>query len=91
MNSFLYPPRLKDPKLLFLFTVKDIAILTILIMIFSSVAVKMLSLLPLMIPIIYAILFVRILENKENVIILLIRCFKYFLSTQQTYFWGIKG
>lgn len=88
--EFLYPPRLKDPKLFLFLTVKDMAVLVLLIVIFGKISMSILSIIPLIVPISYCILFVRILENKESIAILLIKCFKYFLATQQTYFWGIK-
>lgn len=85
---FIYPGNLKEKKIFAGLTVIDIAIMGGLSIICIITATENLSFIPLMIPITYLLLRIRILEDGSNLLSQILKAFDYLVNSQQVYFWG---
>jgi type IV secretory pathway VirB3-like protein len=85
---FIYPGNLKERKTFMGLTVTDLAISGTLVIVFIIYATENWSLIPLIIPITYIILKVRILDDGTNLLDQIFKAFNYIVSSQQVYFWG---
>jgi len=90
LDMFIYPGNLKEKKTFMCLTVTELAIMGGLTVIFIISSANNMSLLPLMIPILYLILSIRILENNSNLLEQLFKSFNYLFNVQQIYKWGEK-
>ncbi|HEY8889327.1 MAG TPA: hypothetical protein VIM70_03650 [Clostridium sp.] len=85
---FIYPGNLKEKKTFMYLSVLELAIaggLTVTFIIYSA---ENLTLIPLIVPITYLIISIRILENGSNLLEQLLEAFNYLLNRQQLYKWG---
>lgn len=85
MNHYLYPKNLKAKANLFLWGLKDFAILCILLLLSVLAVAKLGTLLPLAVTLCYGFLTIR----KEDATVMNFIRFsvKYFITEQQTYKW----
>lgn len=88
---FVYPGNLKEKKTMLYMTVVDLIVTGILTISFVIYSAENLSLVPLVIPITYAILKIRVLENGINLWFQIVIMFNYLVNSQQTYFWGRRN
>ena len=85
MNEYIYPQNLKSLPKLWLWSLRDIAVIGI-SMLFSVLALTQIKLfLPLAITLAYAFLTIRM--DDQSVLDFIIRAVKYFITTQQYYEW----
>lgn len=85
MNEYIYPQNLKSQAKLWLWSLRDIAVIGI-SMLISVLALTQIKLfLPLAITLAYAFLTIRM--DDQSVLDFIIRAVKYFLSTEQYYEW----
>lgn len=85
---FIYPGNLKEKKTFLCLDVLELAIgggLTVISILYSA---QNLTLIPLIVPITYLILSIRILDNNSNLLEQLLKGFNYLLNIQQLYRWG---
>lgn len=85
---FIYPGNLKEKKTFMCLDVLELAIcggLTIGGILYSA---QNLTLLPLIIPVTYLIISLRILDNNSNLLEQLLKGFNYLLNMQQVFKWG---
>lgn len=85
---FIYPGNLKEKKTFMYLDVLELAIgggLTVISILYSA---ENLTLIPLIVPITYLILSLRILDNNLNLFEQLLKGFNYLLNIQQLYRWG---
>ncbi|MCB2295445.1 hypothetical protein LGK95_18340 [Clostridium algoriphilum] len=85
---FIYPGNLKEKKTFMYLDVLELAIvggLTVISILYSA---ENITLLPLIIPITYFIISLRILDNNSNLLEQLLKGFNYLLNIQQLYRWG---
>lgn len=85
---FIYPGNLKEKKTFMGLSVGDLAVSGTLGIVFVIYATQNFSLVPLIVPITYIILKVRILEDGTNLLDQIFKAFNYIISSQQVYFWG---
>jgi type IV secretory pathway VirB3-like protein len=85
---FIYPGNLKEKKTFLGLTVIDLAVTGTLTVVFTVSAAQNKSLIPLVIPIMYLLLNIRVLEDGTNILIQLLKGFSYLVTSQQTYLWG---
>ena len=90
IGMFIYPGNLKEKKTFMCLTVTELAIMGGLTVTFIISSAENMSLLPLIIPILYLIMSIRILENNSNLLEQLLKSFNYLLNVQQMYKWGEK-
>ena len=85
MNEYIYPQNLKSQAKLWLWSLRDIAVIGI-AMLISVLALTQIKLfLPLAITLAYAFLTIRM--DDQSVLDFFIRAVKYFLTTEQYYEW----
>ena len=85
---FIYPGNLKEKKTFMYLSVLELAIvggLTVTCILYSA---ENLTLMPLIVPITYLIISIRILDNNSNLLEQLLKAFNYLLNIQQVYKWG---
>ena len=85
---FIYPGNLKEKKTFMYLSVTELIVgggLAVTSIIYSA---ENLTLIPLIVPIIYLIISLRILENSSNLLEQLLKAFNYLLNIQQLYKWG---
>ena len=85
---FIYPGNLKEKKTFMYLDVLELAIgggLTVISILYSA---ENFTLIPLIVPITYLILSLRILDNNSNLFEQLLKGFNYLLNIQQLYRWG---
>ena len=87
---FIYPGNLKEKKTFMYLSVLELGIMAGLTVIFIIYSAKNFTLIPLLIPVTYLIISIRILENGSNLLEQLLKSFNYLLNIQQTYRWGEK-
>lgn len=86
--NFIYPGNLKERKIFLCLSINDLIISGILLIIFAIYAAKNYSLIPLIIPVAFIILKIRILENNSNLWEQILCIFDYIVNSQQVFFWG---
>ena len=85
MNEYIYPQNLKSQAKLWLWSLRDIAVIGI-SMLISVLALTQIKLfLPLAITLAYAFLTIRM--DDQSVLDFIIRAVEYFLTTEQYYEW----
>jgi len=85
---FIYPGNLKEKKTFMCLDVLELAVVAVLTVIFIIYSAENLTLIPLIIPITYLILSIRILDNNSNLLEQLLKVFNYLLNMQQVFRWG---
>jgi len=85
---FIYPGNLKEKKTFMCLDVLELAIVGGLTVIFIIYSAENLTLIPLIVPITYLILSIRILDNNSNLLEQLLKVFNYLLNMQQVFRWG---
>ncbi len=85
---FIYPGNLKEKKTFMCLDVFELAIVGVLTVIFIIYSAENLTLIPLIVPITYLILSIRILDNNSNLLEQLLKVFNYLLNMQQVFRWG---
>jgi len=85
---FIYPGNLKEKKTFLYLSVLDLAITSGLTVTFIIYSAENLTLIPLVVPITYLIISIRILENGSNLSEQLLKAFNYLLNIQQIFKWG---
>jgi hypothetical protein len=85
---FIYPGNLKEKKTFLYLSVLELAIASSLSVTFIIYSAENLTLIPLIVPITYLIISIRILENGSNLSEQLLKAFNYLLNIQQIYKWG---
>ena len=84
-QQYIYPQNLKAEAKLWLWSLRDVAILGI-ALILSALALSQLHLyLPMAVTLVFAFLSIRI--EDQSVLDFMKRAARYFLLSQQTYFW----
>lgn len=83
----IYLNDLKKKKLFFKMTTFDLAFLGVLLVVFVIYSTKILSIKPLLFPLVYFILTFRFLENEENLWNHVSKFFDYLINSQQVYYW----
>lgn len=86
--NFIYPGNLKERKIFLCLSINDLIISGILLIIFAIYAAKNYSLIPMIIPVAFIILKIRILENNSNLWEQILCIFDYIVNSQQVFFWG---
>ena len=86
--NFIYPGNLKERKIFLCLSINDLIISGILLIIFAIYAAKNYSLIPLIVPVAFIILKIRILENNSNLWEQILCIFDYIVNSQQVFFWG---
>lgn len=87
---FIYPGNLKEKKTFMYLDVLELAIvggLTVISILYSA---ENFTLIPLIVPVIYLVLSLRILNNNSNLLEQLLKGFNYLLNMQQVFMWGEK-
>ena len=85
MNEYIYPQNLKSQAKLWLWSLRDIAVIGI-SMLISVLALTQIKLfLPMAVTLAFAFLTIRM--DDMSVLDFIIRAVKYFLTTQQYYEW----
>ena len=85
MNEYIYPQNLKSQARLWLWNLRDIAVIGV-AMIISVLALAQLKLyLPIALTLAFAFLTIR--ADESSVLDFIIRAVKYFLTVQQYYEW----
>ena len=87
---FIYPGNLKEKKTFMYLSVLELAIVGGLSVAFIIYSAENLTLIPLIVPITYLIISIRILDNGSNLLEQLLKAFNYLLNVQQVYKWGEK-
>lgn len=85
---FIYPGNLKEKKTFLYLSVLELSIAAALSVTFIIYSAENLTLLPLIVPITYLIISIRILDNGSNLLEQLLKAFNYLLNIQQIYKWG---
>jgi hypothetical protein len=85
---FIYPGNLKEKKTFMYLSVTELIIVGGLAVISIIYSAENLTLIPIVVPIIYLILSIRILGNGSNLLEQLLKAFNYLLNIQQLYKWG---
>lgn len=85
---FIYPGNLKEKKTFMYLDVLELAIVGALTVIAILYSAENLTLIPLIIPVAYLILSLRILNNNSNLLEQLLKGFNYLLNMQQVFMWG---
>ena len=85
---FIYPGNLKERKTFMYLSVTELIIVGGLAVISIIYSAENLTLIPIIVPIIYLIISLRILENGSNLLEQLLKAFSYLLNIQQLYKWG---
>lgn len=86
--NFIYPGNLKERKIFLCLSINDLIISGILLIIFAIYAAKNYSLIPMIVPVAFIILKIRILENNSNLWEQILCIFDYIVNSQQVFFWG---
>lgn len=86
--NFIYPGNLREKKVFLYLSVIDLAIAGLLVIVFTVNAAKNWSFIPLIIPVTFIIIKIRILENSSNLWEQLLNIFDYVVNSQQTFYWG---
>ena len=86
--NFIYPGNLKERKIFLCLSINDLIISGILLIIFAIYAAKNYSLIPMIVPVAFIILKIRILENSSNLWEQILCIFDYIVNSQQVFFWG---
>ncbi len=85
---FIYPGNLKEKKTFMYLSVTELIVvggLSVTSIIYSA---ENLTLIPIIMPIIYLIISLRILGNGSNLLEQLLKALNYLLNIQQLYKWG---
>lgn len=90
MFKFIYPGNFKEAKTILFFRVYDLAITFALTCLSIIYAMQNFSIVPLIFPVTFVILKIRILEDGSNLWDKLLDVFNYLVNSQQVYFWGIR-
>lgn len=90
MIKFIYPGNFKEAKTILFFRVYDLVAAGTLTCLSIIYAMQNLSIVPLIFPLIFIILKIRILEDGSNLWEKLLDVFNYLVNSQQVYFWGIR-
>lgn len=86
MTTYLYPQNLKATANLWLWNLRDFAIMSIALLLSVLILAQAKIILPLAVTLCFAFLSIRL---EETTILDFIRyAVKYFISTQQIYFWA---
>ena len=85
---FIYPGNLKEKKTFMYLSVTELISVGGLAVISIIYSAENLTLIPLIVPIIYLIISLRILENGSNLLEQILKAFNYLLNIQQLYKWG---
>ncbi|MCB2362244.1 hypothetical protein [Clostridium estertheticum] len=85
---FIYPGNLKEKKTFMYLDVLELAIVGVLTVSAILYSAKNVTLIPLIIPITYLLLSLRILDNNSNLLEQLLKGFNYLLNVQQVFRWG---
>jgi len=85
---FIYPGNLKEKKTFMYLSVIELAVVGLLTVTFIIYSAQNLTLIPLVVPISYLILSIRILDNGSNILEQLLKAFNFLINIQQIYFWG---
>lgn len=86
-NSYIYPENLKGKSTMFLWALKDMLIVVIGTVLAVAVAVLLHSVLPTVLIGVYAFLTLRI-DEELNIADYIRFAFRYFVTTQQLFYWG---
>ncbi|APC42811.1 hypothetical protein [Clostridium estertheticum] len=85
---FIYPGNLKEKKTFMYLDVLELAIVGVLTVASILYSAENFTLIPLIIPITYLLLSLRILDNNSNLLEQLLKGFNYLLNVQQVFRWG---
>lgn len=86
MTTYLYPQNLKATANLWLWSLRDFAIMSIALLLSVLILAQTHMFLPLAITLCFAFLTIRL---EDTTVLDFIRyAMKYFISTQQTYYWA---
>ena len=85
---FIYPGNLKEKKTFMYLDVLELAIVGVLAVASILYSAENFTLIPLIIPITYLLLSLRILDNNSNLLEQLLKGFNYLLNMQQVFRWG---
>lgn len=89
MTTYLYPQNLKATANLWLWSLRDFAIMSIALLLSVLILAQAKIILPLAVTLCFGFLSIRL---EDTTILDFIRyAVKYFISTQQTYFWAERG
>lgn len=89
MTTYLYPQNLKATANLWLWSLRDFAIMSIAMLLSVLILAQVQIFTPLVFTLLFGFLTIRL---EETTILDFIRyAVKYFISTQQTYLWAERG
>ena len=89
MTTYLYPQNLKATANLWLWSLRDLAIMSIALLLSILILAQTRIIVPLTVTLCFGFLSIRL---EDTTILDFIRyAVKYFISTQQTYFWAERG
>lgn len=89
MTTYLYPQDLKATANLWLWSLRDFAIMSIAMLLSVLILAQIQIFLPLVLTLLFGFLTIRL---EDTTVLDFIRyAVKYFISTQQLYFWAERG
>ena len=89
MTTYLYPKKKKPPANLWLWSLRDFAIMSIALLLSILILAQTRIIVPLAVTLCFGFLSIRL---EDTTILDFIRyAVKYFISTQQIYFWAERG
>ena len=87
---FIYPGNLKEKKTFMYLSVTELIIVGGIAVTSIIYSAENLTLVPIILPIVYLIISLRILEGGSNLLEQLLKALNYLLNIQQLYKWGEK-
>jgi hypothetical protein len=85
---YIYPSNLNEKKLFMKFGIYDLIIFGFLVVVFVIYSSKVFSTMPLVIPITFGVLRVRVLEYNTNLWQHIVKVFNFLVKSQQEYYWN---
>jgi hypothetical protein len=85
---YIYPNDLNEKKLFLKLTIYDLIVAGFLIVFFVIYASRILSIIPLVVPLTFCVFKVRMLEHDTNLWQHILKVFNFFIKSQQEYYWG---
>ena len=86
MTTYLYPKNLKATANMWLWSLRDFAIMSIALLLLILILAQTRIVVPLAVTLCFGFLTIRL---EDTTVLDFIRCaVKYFISTQQTFFWS---
>jgi len=85
---FIYPGNLKEKKTFMYLSVTELIIVGGIAVTSIIYSAENLTLVPIILPIVYLIISLRILEGGSNLLEQLLKALNYLLNIQQLYKWG---